>query len=194
MCGCTASHVECCGACDTMPCGIHLRLVCTACDMRLGVGTPCGYEHCVVWPSVQGVAMDEMVNWIMTNEFSRTTYRCTTSLQHAVATRCCTWVATRCAHRVARNMLQARRAAPLRADQQGAAHEVEPLARRNRQVRSGPESTVARRQARRQATTLNTTLSTLNECSIERLACSRLHALVRSTSESVSRMRADRIA
>jgi len=70
---------------DTMPCGIHLRLVCTACDMRLGVGTPCGYEHCVVWPSVQGVAMDEMVNWIMTNEFSRTTYRCTTSLQHAVA-------------------------------------------------------------------------------------------------------------
>ena len=29
--------------------------------------------------------MDEMVNWIMTNEFSRTTYRCTTSLQHAVA-------------------------------------------------------------------------------------------------------------
>ena len=87
---------------DTMPCGIHLRLVCTACDMRLGVGTPCGYEHCVVWPSVQGVAMDEMVNWIMTNEFSRTTYCCNTLLQHAVSTRCCTWVATRCAHRVAR--------------------------------------------------------------------------------------------
>jgi len=68
---------------------------------------------------------------------------------------------------------------------------VEPLARRNRQVRSVPKlssylSIYRRTHAATLSTTLGTTLSTLNECSMERLAFSRLHALVRSTSQPVS--------
>ena len=136
--------------------------------------------------------MDEMVNWIMTNEFSRTTYRCTTSLQHAVAPGLQLVVRTGL-----RDVTRTgSRATCCRLD---ALHHFGRISKEQHTKwnhshagigRSGRSRIYSRTQ---HARTHATTLSTLNECSIERLACSRLHALVRSTSQSVSRMRANRM-